>query len=179
MREVLRAGVDALGLALSDAQIDQLLAFQALLQKWNKVYNLTAVRDTQEMLTHHLLDSLAAVAPLHRHLAGQGGQRLLDVGSGGGLPGSGDVLADDVHREVQAVRREALDDGHDVVEGLAGDEPVDDLLGHRGRRDQASHPVAARRGENHGTQHGAPPTGTGQEQNSRLPTIWASRMCES
>jgi 16S rRNA (guanine527-N7)-methyltransferase len=87
MREVLRAGVDALGLALSDAQIDQLLAFQALLQKWNKVYNLTAVRDTQEMLTHHLLDSLAAVAPLHRHLAGQGGQRLLDVGSGGGLPG--------------------------------------------------------------------------------------------
>jgi 16S rRNA (guanine527-N7)-methyltransferase len=87
MREVLRAGVDALGLALSDAQIDQLLAFQALLQKWNKVYNLTAVRDAQEMLTHHLLDSLAAVAPLRRHLAGQGGQRLLDVGSGGGLPG--------------------------------------------------------------------------------------------
>ena len=87
MREVLRAGVDALGLALSDAQIDQLLAFQALLQKWNKVYNLTAVRDAQEMLTHHLLDSLAAVAPLRLHLAGQGGQRLLDVGSGGGLPG--------------------------------------------------------------------------------------------
>ena len=83
MREVLRAGTDALGLALSDAQIDQLLAFQALLQKWNKVYNLTAVRDAQEMLTHHLLDSLAAVGPLRRH----GGKRLLDVGSGGGLPG--------------------------------------------------------------------------------------------
>ena len=82
----LREGVQALGLDLSDAQIACLLDFLALLQKWNKVYNLTAVRDPQEMLTHHLLDSLAAVAPLRRHLAGQGA-RLLDVGSGGGLPG--------------------------------------------------------------------------------------------
>ena len=87
MKSALQAGAQALGLALSDAQIDQLLEFLALLQKWNKVYNLTAVRDPQEMLTHHLLDSLAAVAPLRRHLAGQGGTRLLDVGSGGGLPG--------------------------------------------------------------------------------------------
>ena len=91
MKSALQAGAQALGLALSDAQIDQLLEFLALLQKWNKVYNLTAVRDPQEMLTHHLLDSLAAVAPLRRHIAtlpaGQGGTRLLDVGSGGGLPG--------------------------------------------------------------------------------------------
>ena len=87
MKSALQAGAQALGLALSDAQIDQLLEFLALLQKWNKVYNLTAVRDPQEMLTHHLLDSLAAVAPLRRHLAGQGATRLLDVGSGGGLPG--------------------------------------------------------------------------------------------
>ncbi|MFT4241845.1 MAG: 16S rRNA (guanine(527)-N(7))-methyltransferase RsmG [Acidovorax sp.] len=82
----LRQGVQALGLELADGQIAQLLDFLALLQKWNKVYNLTAVRDPQEMLTHHLLDSLAAVPPLRRHLAGQGA-RLLDVGSGGGLPG--------------------------------------------------------------------------------------------
>ena len=90
MKSALQAGAQALGLALSDAQIDQLLEFLALLQKWNKVYNLTAVRDPQEMLTHHLLDSLAAVAPLRRHLAGLPagqGARLLDVGSGGGLPG--------------------------------------------------------------------------------------------
>lgn len=87
MKSALQTGAQTLGLALSDAQIDQLLEFLALLQKWNKVYNLTAVRDPQEMLTHHLLDSLAAVAPLRRHLAGQGGTRLLDVGSGGGLPG--------------------------------------------------------------------------------------------
>ena len=85
----LRAGCQTLGLELDEAQIAKLLDFMGLLQKWNKVYNLTAVRDPQEMLTHHLLDSLAAVAPLRRHLAQQGGagQRLLDVGSGGGLPG--------------------------------------------------------------------------------------------
>ena len=50
-----------MGLALTAQQMAQLLDFLALLQKWNKVYNLTAVRDPQEMLTHHLLDSLAAV----------------------------------------------------------------------------------------------------------------------
>lgn len=87
----LRDGAEALGLQLTEAQHAQLLDFLALLQKWNKVYNLTAVRDPHEMLTHHLLDSLAAVAPLRRHLAGQGAAaaaaRLLDVGSGGGLPG--------------------------------------------------------------------------------------------
>ncbi len=86
LREPLCAGVRALGLDLDEARIAQLLDFLALLQKWNKVYNLTAVRDPQEMLTHHLLDSLAAVAPLRRQLAGHGA-RLLDVGSGGGLPG--------------------------------------------------------------------------------------------
>ncbi len=85
----LRAGCQTLGLELDEAQIAKLLDFMGLLQKWNKVYNLTAVRNPEEMLTHHLLDSLAAVAPLRRHLAQQGGAgpRLLDVGSGGGLPG--------------------------------------------------------------------------------------------
>ena len=88
--ERLHAGCQALGLALDETQRVKLLDFMGLLQKWNKVYNLTAVRNTEEMLTHHLLDSLAAVAPLQRHLAaGQGSAapRLLDVGSGGGLPG--------------------------------------------------------------------------------------------
>ncbi|WP_182344313.1 16S rRNA (guanine(527)-N(7))-methyltransferase RsmG [Comamonas koreensis] len=84
----LRDGVQQLGLSLSDEQIAQLMAFLDLLQKWNKVYNLTSVRDPQEMLTHHLLDSLAAVPPLVRHLGGAGlpAPKLLDVGSGGGLP---------------------------------------------------------------------------------------------
>jgi 16S rRNA (guanine527-N7)-methyltransferase len=82
----LRAGVQAFGLSLTDEQIQRLLDYVALIQKWNKVYNLTALRDPADMLTHHLLDSLTAVAPLTRHTKGQP-IRVLDVGSGGGLPG--------------------------------------------------------------------------------------------
>jgi 16S rRNA (guanine527-N7)-methyltransferase len=82
----LRSGAQALGLVLSDAQIQHLLDYAALIQKWNKVYNLTALRDPADMLTHHLLDSLTAIAPLRRHTQGQP-IRVLDVGSGGGLPG--------------------------------------------------------------------------------------------
>jgi 16S rRNA (guanine527-N7)-methyltransferase len=88
----LRQGLDALGLGLSDAQVDLLLAYVDLIQKWTKVYNLTAVRDPAEMLTHHLLDSLAAVEPLRAQLqsrvsAASDPVRMLDVGSGAGLPG--------------------------------------------------------------------------------------------
>ena len=89
----LRAGLASLGLPLSDAQVASLLAYQALIGKWNKVYNLTAVREPGEMLTHHLLDSLAVIAPLRRQLAQMMPRaegevlRLLDVGSGAGLPG--------------------------------------------------------------------------------------------
>lgn len=82
----LRSGAQALGLVLSDAQIQHLLDYAALIQKWNKVYNLTALRDPADMLTHHLLDSLTAIDPLRRHIQGQP-TRVLDVGSGGGLPG--------------------------------------------------------------------------------------------
>ena len=83
---LLKSGAAELGLDLSEAQFEQLLGYLALIQKWNKVYNLTAVRDPQEMLTHHLLDSLTAVAPLVRHTGGEPA-KVLDVGSGGGLPG--------------------------------------------------------------------------------------------
>jgi 16S rRNA (guanine527-N7)-methyltransferase len=80
----LRAGLAQLELELNDHQISQLLDYQALIAKWTKVYNLTAVRDPAEMMTHHLLDSLAVIAPLQRQMK-QGS--LLDVGSGAGLPG--------------------------------------------------------------------------------------------
>lgn len=82
--------------ALSEAQAGQLLAYLDLIQQWNKVYNLTAVRDRDNMLTHHLLDSLAVIAPLRRQLGATAesgatargpSARLLDVGSGAGLPG--------------------------------------------------------------------------------------------
>ena len=82
----LRSGLAELGLPLADAQVARLLQYLELIQKWNKVYNLTAVRDPAEMLTHHLLDSLAVVGPLRRHTAAAPAA-LLDVGSGAGLPG--------------------------------------------------------------------------------------------
>ena len=86
---VLRAGLAELYLSLSDVQVQGLLDYQNLIGKWNKVYNLTAVREQAEMLTHHLLDSLAAVEPLQKYLQGRGlsAANLLDVGSGAGLPG--------------------------------------------------------------------------------------------
>ena len=87
-RQSLDAGAQALGVVLEPAQLDQLLAYLDLLEKWSKVYNLTALRGRQEMLTHHLLDSLALITPLRRHLQTlDGAARLLDVGSGAGLPG--------------------------------------------------------------------------------------------
>ena len=86
----LRAGLQALDLALDDAQITALLDYVDLIQKWTRVYNLTAVRDPQDMLTHHLLDSLAVVRPLRQQFAALGRDesvRVLDVGAGAGLPG--------------------------------------------------------------------------------------------
>jgi 16S rRNA (guanine527-N7)-methyltransferase len=73
-------------LRLAETQIAQLLTYLDLLQKWNKVYNLTAIRNPDEMVTHHLLDCLAAMPALAREIA-QRPPGLLDVGSGGGLPG--------------------------------------------------------------------------------------------
>lgn len=89
----LRQGLAELALVLNDAQITHLLDYLALIEKWTKVYNLTAVRDPAEMLTHHLLDSLAVIAPLRQQLAALSPAlsaspiKLLDVGSGAGLPG--------------------------------------------------------------------------------------------
>ena len=81
----LREGAAALGVALTDRQVERLLAYGALILKWNKVYNLTALRDPALVLSHHLLDSLAVVPPLRREWPSSG--RLLDVGAGAGLPG--------------------------------------------------------------------------------------------
>lgn len=83
------AAAHALGVNLSDTQAHALLAYRDSIAKWNKVYNLTALRDPAQMLSHHIIDSLAAVPALQRHLtqAALPACRLLDVGSGGGLPG--------------------------------------------------------------------------------------------
>ena len=90
LRATLLAGLAALQLELSESQISQLLDYQSMIGKWTRVYNLTSVRDPSEMMTHHLLDSLSVVPALQRYLLSAGldqGSRLLDVGSGAGLPG--------------------------------------------------------------------------------------------
>ena len=81
LADTLSAGTEALGLALSAGQHQKLLAYLALMAKWNRTYNLTAVRDPAQMMTHHLLDSLAAVSAFAQ------ADNVLDVGAGGGLPG--------------------------------------------------------------------------------------------
>lgn len=86
LQERLRDGLNRLGLVLAEPQVAQLLAYLRLIQKWNRVYNLTAVRELEEMLIHHLLDSLAIVNPMLRQLQGRP-VGVLDVGSGAGLPG--------------------------------------------------------------------------------------------
>ena len=92
--ESLQQAAQALQLRLDSVALQRLLDFLALLQKWNRVYNLTALRDPQDMLTHHLYDSMAVVGPLQKQLglqpdSGFGTRKIpvLDVGAGAGLPG--------------------------------------------------------------------------------------------
>lgn len=80
LKKILEQGLLELNLQLSQNQIKQLLDYLALLQKWNKVYNLTAITNPTEMVILHLLDSLAIIPHLK-------GQTFLDVGTGAGLPG--------------------------------------------------------------------------------------------
>ncbi|HEV7392504.1 MAG TPA: 16S rRNA (guanine(527)-N(7))-methyltransferase RsmG [Burkholderiales bacterium] len=82
----LASGLEALHLSAVDEVEDKLLVYIALVQKWNRVYNLTAIREPEKMLTHHVLDSLSVVP----HLTGM---RIVDVGSGAGLPGIPIALA--------------------------------------------------------------------------------------
>ena len=100
----LEKGISALSLTLSQAQVAKLLDYLALLAKWNAVYNLTAVRDPAQMVVQHLLDSLAAVP------AFTAANRVLDVGSGGGLPGM--VLAIWAQEAAPGMRLDMIDTVH-------------------------------------------------------------------
>ncbi len=79
-RNILVNGITALNLNVTDHQVEQLLAFIKLIEKWNKAYNLTAIRNREEMARLHILDSLAIVPHIE-------GQRVIDIGTGAGLPG--------------------------------------------------------------------------------------------
>lgn len=81
LAQVLADGITEMKLDVTPAQQEQLLDYLALMNKWNSVYNLTSLRDPMQMVTHHVLDSLAAVP------AFAGARNVLDVGAGGGLPG--------------------------------------------------------------------------------------------
>ncbi|MBL1262582.1 16S rRNA (guanine(527)-N(7))-methyltransferase RsmG [Candidatus Methylomicrobium oryzae] len=79
-RRILETGLDTLQISWSEAQIDRLLAFLKLIEKWNKAYNLTAIRNLEDMARLHLLDSLAVLPYIK-------GKQVIDIGTGAGLPG--------------------------------------------------------------------------------------------
>lgn len=104
MRSTLREGAVALQLDLPDETLQKLIDYLALLHKWNAVYNLTAVRDPQQMMTQHLLDCMAALPAL------VGASHVLDVGAGGGLPGM--VIAIWAQQAAPQMRVEMIDTVH-------------------------------------------------------------------
>lgn len=136
----LAAGIATLGVPLSDAQRARLSAYLTLLAKWNKTYNLTAIREPQRMVTHHLLDALAVVP----HLPATAGLRILDVGSGGGVPGiplaiarpdAHVVMVDSNHKKAAFLVQAAIELGlanvesHAVrIEDYAPDAPFDIVI---------------------------------------------------
>lgn len=108
LKSSLKRGLTGLGIRLDSRSTDQLIDYLTLLEKWNRVYNLTAVRDPAKMLSHHLLDSLAVLPQI------EGAPRLLDVGSGAGLPGiplaiarpgSSVTLLDSSHKKAAFLRQ--------------------------------------------------------------------------
>jgi 16S rRNA (guanine527-N7)-methyltransferase len=123
--QALLAGSGRLGLELQGDAAARLLAYLDLLQRWNATYNLTSVRDPDQMLTQHLLDCLAVVTPMRRMLGGDPA-RVLDVGSGGGLPGvvlaamcptSKVICVDTVGKKAAFVRQAAMELGLPNLEG--------------------------------------------------------------
>jgi len=140
LAEGLRSGLAELQLDLSPAQQQCLLDYADWLLKWNRVYNLSALRQPQQVLTHHLLDSLAVCAPVQCQLAALGlaqPPRLLDVGSGGGLPGAVLAIADPalLVRCVDAVAKKAL-----FISQVAAALRLPNLQGQHARVEQIEQP---------------------------------------
>ena len=138
--EPLADGAATMGVVLDVAQRAQLAAFVVLLAKWNRTYNLTAIREPERMVTHHLLDALAVLP----HLPARRSLRVLDVGSGGGIPGIPLAIArpewhfslvDSNHKKVAFMTQAAIElklanvETHAVrVEDYAPDAPFDVVI---------------------------------------------------
>lgn len=105
LRQPLNDVAVKLGLALSSEQAGLLIGFLALLRRWNLTYNLTSVREPAAMLSQHVADCLAVIEPLRRNGLGSARRRVLDVGSGGGLPG---VVIAVMNPEVEVVCVDAV-----------------------------------------------------------------------
>lgn len=136
----LDGGLARLGVALPEGGHAKLAAYLALLAKWNRTYNLTAIREPERMVTHHLLDALAVLP----HLPRREGLRVLDVGAGGGIPGIPLAIArpdwrvtlvDANHKKVAFIRQAAIElalpnvDAHaQRVEALAPTVPFDVVI---------------------------------------------------
>ena len=151
----LRQGLDALGLHLDEHQQSQLLGYVDLMGKWTRVYNLTAVRDPQEMLTHHVLDSLSVVLPMRRELevlrlerlgnppgdqaigVPQKPVALLDVGSGAGLPG---VVIAITCPEIQVTCLDAVAKKVAFIQQVAATLKLSNLTGQHARIETVAHP---------------------------------------
>jgi 16S rRNA (guanine527-N7)-methyltransferase len=147
--------LDALGLHLDEHQQSQLLGYVDLMGKWTRVYNLTAVRDPQEMLTHHVLDSLSVVLPMRRELEvlrlellgnPPGDQAigipqkpfaLLDVGSGAGLPG---VVIAITCPEIQVTCLDAVAKKVAFIQQVAATLKLSNLTGQHARIETVAHP---------------------------------------
>ena len=136
-RELLADGMAEMTLAINQGQMDALLEYLSLMAKWNPVYNLTAIRQTDEMVSAHLLDSLAIIGLIDVWLAKKPKAKILDVGTGGGLPGV--VLAimrpqwfltliDPVHKKtafLQQVKAQLQLDNLTVINGKVEDLPTE------------------------------------------------------
>ncbi|HSC65516.1 MAG TPA: 16S rRNA (guanine(527)-N(7))-methyltransferase RsmG [Caldimonas sp.] len=87
MADLVVAGASQLEVPLGGSQVERLVAYVRLMERWNTTYNLTAIRDPRAMVVQHVLDCVAAVAALDRKRGTGRGERVVDVGSGAGLPG--------------------------------------------------------------------------------------------
>ena len=125
----LQRGATDLGLRLSAQNCGRLLTYLDLMSKWNKVYNLTAIRDPAEMLHQHVVDCLAVLTPLQRHTQGRA-IRLLDVGSGGGLPG---VIIAVMHPEIEVTCVDTVGKKASFVQQVATELRLQNLVSRHAR----------------------------------------------